>query len=506
VVDKQKTVVIVGGGTAGWICASVLSKGLPKDKFNISLIESPDIPTVGVGEATIPPIINLLSYLEINELDFVRKVQATFKYGIHFEGWHTKNTSYMHAFGLVGCPFDNKPFTELWLQYRDSLNLPSLNAFSPTALSAYSKKFNPPHTLPKESDPQAYYPLSGLFYAYHFDASLLADTLKTNAINSGVNFIQDTVETVNLNSNGDIDSVSLKNADNIKAELFIDCTGSHALLSKQTLQVPYVSFKEYLPCNSAIAVQTQSNIAPLPYTKSIAMNAGWRWKIPLQHRQGNGYVYASDFTSDEQALIEFKQSLRSEEQLNQAKVIKFDTGYCQTPWFRNCIAIGLSSGFFEPLESTSIHMTQKHVFALKDALLNDDLHLKKVQQSFNHDYKNDSEDIRDFLLMHYCTTKRNDTEFWRYCQSISLPDSLSTKLDEYHASGQITLAKNAIFPYQSWLQVLTGQKVFPAMLSKQNMLFSDKEAMEFFQFVNNAIGQQVRSLPSHEDYLTQLIL
>ncbi|WP_158968930.1 tryptophan halogenase family protein [Paraglaciecola sp. L3A3] len=501
---NKENIVIVGGGTAGWITASVLAKALPKESYSISLIESSDIPAVGVGEATIPPIVNLLSYLEIEQQDLVKQLNATFKYGIHFQDWHQINASYMHAFGLVGSSYQDSTFTDLWLQFREELDLPPLNAFSPTALAAYSNKFNPPHTLPLNHNASDYYPLAGLFYAFHFDASLLATLLKTFAVDNDVKHINGTVKSVSLDQAGEIQSLILSDGQYINGQLFVDCSGTRGLLNKHALKVPFISYKQYLPCDSAIAIQTQSDEVPVPYTRSTAMKNGWRWQIPLQNRRGNGYVYASEFSTYEQTLSELERALEKEKIITDAKEIKFDTGHLKQPWFKNSIAIGLSSGFFEPLESTSIHMIQKHAFALKDALLSP-ANKELIKDKFNKEYQQDAEEIRDFLLMHYCTTKRNDSEFWRYCQQMEIPHSLHNKLQQYDTTGQITLSNGCIFPYQSWLQVLTGQNVFPSNLSQKNKACSKEQALAFFQSVNQSIGAQVNILPSHAEYLQTLM-
>ncbi|MDU0355112.1 tryptophan halogenase family protein [Paraglaciecola aquimarina] len=499
-------ITIVGGGTAGWITAAVLSHGLPKERFKITLIESPNIRSVGVGEATIPPIVNLLQFLNIDPIDFVQSLQATFKYGIQFEDWSELNTSYMHAFGDLGFPYEQTPFSDLWLHYRQSLNLSPLNDFSATAIAASKHAFNPPHTLPPNANPNDYYPLSTLFYAYHFDSQSLANYLTNIALKNGVHHIKDTVDDVKLNQQQHIASLTLQSGRSIEGEIFIDCSGFKGLLSKQVYQLPFTSYQRQLPCDSAIAIQTKSTVDATPFTRAIAMKNGWRWQIPLQNRRGNGYVFASQFCKYQQALDELEQALLNDTIITEARLLEFETGHLTTPWYRNCVAIGLSSGFFEPLESTSIHLIQKHVFALKDALLSNNQQIQQKQLEFNHSFNQDAEEIRDFLLMHYCTTKRQDSQFWQYCQNMPIPASLSAKLSEYDLTGKITLGENPIFPYQSWLQVLTGQQVFPTTLTRLDKArCSAQQASLFFQSVNQSILQQVNSLPSHRNYLANLM-
>ena len=318
--DDIHKIIILGGGTAGWITAAILSKGLNLDKYQITLIESPDIPTVGVGEATIPPIIQLASFLEINEAEMLSKISATFKYGIHFENWHKNNASYMHAFGALGSNFNNLSFPEFWLKSCAIAPLDNLNRFSPSAVAAYQNLFNHPQKLPKGTNPNLYFPLTNLHYAYQFDASLLAEFLKGYAIKAGVNFVASTVKEVYQNELGEIAKLQLNDNDIINGDFFVDCSGARGVLSKQVLNSEFTAWGQYLPCDSALAVQTKAvDTTPAPYTKSIAMNAGWRWQIPLQHRNGNGYVYASNYCSDSQAADEFSQALNKHEKITDVR-------------------------------------------------------------------------------------------------------------------------------------------------------------------------------------------
>lgn len=499
---NKKRIVIIGGGSAGWITASILVKGLPAAEYDISLIESPNIPTIGVGEATIPPIVNLITYLGLDETDFIEKIEGTYKYGIHFENWSTLGHSYMHAFGEIGTSSFNTSFTQMWLAYKSSLNLPPLNQFSPCAVAAYSNKFSRP-SLPSDAHPEKYYPLSKLFYAYQFDAGLLAKYLKKIALDLGVTYISDNVIKVTTDTDIGIKSVTLSDKSEISSDYFVDCSGTSGLLNKQALHCEYETWDQYLPCDRAVVVQTKPLEAPFPYTKSIAMNSGWRWQIPLQTRTGNGYVYSSKHISDEDALNELRQTLIDHEKITEYRTIKFQTGSLKTPWFKNSIALGLSGSFFEPLESTSIHMTHKYALELKNAFIYG-TNMAEEATNFNATFQNDSISIRDFLIAHYCTTKRNDTSFWRDMQQLSIPSSLQAHLNEFQKTGEISLPKGALFPYQSWLQILTGQQYLinaPVSIKNEYNL-SLEQAKLFFSNIDKVINEDVSQLPFHSDHFS----
>lgn len=496
---KEK-VLIVGGGTAGWITAAILAKGLDIDKHQVTLIESPDIPTVGVGEATIPPITLLLKYLEIDEGPFLEKLNGTYKYGIHFEDWSRIGDSYMHAFGELGTALGATSFTDLWLKCADVLKLDNMRDFSPTSVAAYAGKFNPPLPRPSDANPAHYYPLSLLFYAYQFDAGKLAKLLKDYAIGMGVQHIQGNVQKVNSKRDGNISSLTLAGGEKYNANYFVDCSGIRGLLNKQHYQVEFENWGEYLPCDSAVAIQTSRDTSALPYTKSIAMNAGWRWQIPLRNRTGNGYVYSSKFISDQQAIDDLKSSLKGETFITEAKTLRYKTGVIKQPWYKNSIAIGLSAGFMEPLESTSIHLIHKYAIELKNALF----YGKDMQQEaldFNQKYTEEALSVRDFLVAHYHVTQRSDTAFWAHCQNMAIPDSLASYLKEFKDTGHISLPENNLFPYHSWFQVLVGQKYLDNYAHFQDKNIDVESVKPFFANVKLAIQSEIARLITHEEYL-----
>jgi tryptophan halogenase len=498
---NKKRIVIVGGGTAGWITAAILVKGLPSSDYKITVIESPDIPTIGVGEATIPPIVNLLSYLELDEDDFLQKIEGTYKYGIHFENWSELGKSYMHAFGEIGQSLDNTDFTKLWLNYRLSLNLPPLNEFSPCAVAAYKNVFSPPR-FNMDVKQEQYQPLSKLFYAYQFDAGLLANYLKEYSLALGVTHIYENVSHVNTHDTLGITALKLSDGKSVESDYYVDCSGTKGLLNKQALQCKYESWNRYLPCDRALVVQTKLDNDPFPFTKSIAMSSGWRWQIPLKNRVGNGYVYSSKHISDEDALIEFNDALGKDDRITPVRVIKFATGSLTTPWFKNSIALGLSGSFFEPLESTSIHMTHKYALEFKNALIYG-TNMADEAKNFNALFNNDALSIRDFLIAHYCTTKRSDTLFWRDMQNLTIPESLQNHLSEFTRTGHITLPKGSLFPYQSWLQILTGQQYIndDIQLDLLEHNLPSEQAKAFFTNIKSTINTQVSQLPPHLEHL-----
>lgn len=501
----MQTITIVGGGTAGWISAAILAKGLPGDAFEIKLIESPDIPTVGVGEATIPPIIQLVKYLELDEAEFLAQIEGTYKYGIHFENWSKPGESYMHAFGVLGTDYQDIPFSDLWLAYANKLNLKHLTDFIPSAVASYQNRFCPALPKPDSANANAFFPLSNLFYAFQFDAGLLADFLSQYSKKLGVKHVEANVEAVNLTTDKQIKSVVLNSGEEIKGDYFVDCSGAKGLLSKQALSLKFDNWQAYLPCDRAIAVQTENLADIAPYTKSIAMSSGWRWQIPLRSRMGNGYVYSSQFISDEQALSELTQALESK-MITEPKQLKFETGCLATPWFKNCISIGLSSGFLEPLESTSIHLIHKYAVKFKNALLHG-VYMTEEAQQFNQAFKQDALDIRDFLVAHYHITERNDSDFWQHCQAMPVPPSLVQKLTEFSATGKVSLKKDALFSYGSWLQLLVGQGYIKSTPGQFDHLIQSanqpgiEQAKLFFNNVKYAISQEINRIPKHREYL-----
>lgn len=490
-----KHVVIAGGGTAGWIAAALLNKVLGK-VINVTLIESSQIGTVGVGEATIPAIIQLNNALGINEQHFINATNATIKLGIEFENWKTPAHSYMHAFGSLGKHFPFCDFYNFWLKGQAQGNKDDFWDFSLNYQAAKYNKFAPINTIPNTS-------LPGLSYAYHFDASLYAEFLKRLATDRGVKHLDAKISEVKqCPSSGHVQSLTLDNGSSISGDLFLDCTGLRALLIEQTLNTGFVDWSHYLPCDSAIAVQTASNNELKPYTRSIAHSAGWQWQIPLQHRMGNGLVYASRHLSDEQAKQLLLENLPAEP-ITEPRLIKFKTGRRVKQWYKNVVAVGLSSGFLEPLESTSIHLIQSAVTRLitlfphngiSDALVN----------AFNQQSITEIEHIRDFIILHYKLTERTDSPFWRQCQQMSIPDSLKNKIELFKQTGKLIRQDDELFAEVAWQQVMIGQGLIPDDYGALADSLTDEQLTELFNNLKTLINSTVGQLPNHAVFLSSL--
>jgi tryptophan halogenase len=446
-----KDYVIVGGGTAGWISAAILARTLQGTEHTITVIESPNIPTIGVGEATIPSIVDMLELLQIPLRDFILKTNATFKLGIKFVDWKEKDHHYWHQFGNIGNKIDAQPFYQHWLKHQSIQPQFELTDFSPAIALAKQNKFFIP-------DPKHPTNLSQSTYALHFDAGLVAKYLTEYCLTKNVTLIRDHVEKTILNNEGNISSVQLSNQDTVHGEFFIDCTGQNALLINKALRVGYENWQHYLPVNKAVAVQSEL-LSPLPpYTQSIAHEHGWRWQIPLQNRTGNGYVYCSDYCSDEEAINLLKQHVPN--MITEPKVIGFTTGKRNKVWHKNCLAVGLSSGFLEPLESTSIYLIMKTMLNFVQSLPSKTMFEPTINE-FNRLIDNEYKDIRDFIILHYCETKRSDNEFWKMWKNLAIPDSLQTKLDLFKCQGRLYENHYDLFSSESWYAVLEGMGVRP---------------------------------------------
>ena len=489
-----ENIVIVGGGSAGWMTAAMLSQQL-QGNCNITLIESEQIGTIGVGEATIPPIKMFNNILGIKENDFLKQCNGSIKLGIQFENWLQKEQAYFHQFGRFGADFDYIPFPYFWLESHKQGNPLSLQEYSPTWHMAKNNKFIPPAT-----DKRSLF--SGMDYAYHFDAGLYAAYLKQQATSKGVTAIDGIIEQVHLdNETGFIDSVQLQTGEQYKADLFGDCSGIRALLLGQALNVDFVDWSEHLLCDSAVAMQTSHVESIRPYTRSIAHHAGWQWRIPLQTRMGNGNVFSSKFMSDEEATELLSQTVTGEP-LTEPRVIKFKPGRRTKFWHKNCVAVGLSAGFLEPLESTSLHLIQKAIMRLvsyfPDKSCNE-VNTERYNQITTEEY----EHIRDFIILHYKATERDDSDFWQYCRTMSIPESLQERMALFEQDGHLIVKDSELFKHDSWLAVLIGQGIIPKQ-SAPIMAFKQQVNLEqTLEAMHKNMTQTVAKIPSHEMYLAQ---
>ncbi len=482
--DKQR-VVIAGGGTAGWMAAAAISR-LLHGRVEVTLVESSDIGTVGVGEATIPTLLFFHKLLKIDEQAFMAATNATFKLGINFENWRSLNHAYLHAFGATGKDCWAAGFQHFWRRGLDLGLSEDFGQYCLERVAAEAEKF-------------AHLPGNGLNYAFHIDATRYAGFLRELAGQAGVTRIDATIERVNVREqDGFIESLTLDNGQTLSGDLFIDCTGFRGLLIEKALHTGYEDWSQWLLCDSAVAMQTESVEAPLPYTRCIAREAGWQWRIPLQSRVGNGLVYCSNYLSDERATEILQQNINGNP-LNSPRVIKFRPGRRLKQWNRNCVAIGLSSGFIEPLESTSIHLIQQGIVRLLRMFPHEGIE-QAVVDEYNKQTVFEMERIRDFIILHYKVTERTDSPFWQHCKQMDVPDSLAQRLALFEKTGQIHRENNELFD-DSWQQVMIGQGMVPKGYHPIADTMTERELADFLGHIKHNIHQTVARLPLHQQYL-----
>jgi tryptophan halogenase len=480
-----RRVLIVGGGTAGWMAAASLSKLIGRH-LDITLVESDEIGTIGVGEATIPTFIALHQLLKIPEAEFLASVQGTIKLGISFERWQTLTKNYIHAFGTTGQGCWAAGFHHFWNRANRQGFAGDYGLYSPELMAAQAGRFGHLQNTP-------------LNYAYHLDATAYARYLRTFSEKAGVRRIEGRIDSVKLNASGNIDSVQLVSGAAIDADLFIDCSGFTGLLIDKALNTPFDDWGQWLPCDRAIAVQTSSVESPIPYTRAIAHGFGWQWKIPLQHRVGNGLVFSSEFMTDDQAADLLLNEVTGDV-LTEPRVIRFKTGQRKAHWVRNCVAIGLASGFIEPMESTSIHLIQRGIIRLMQLFPYGGIQ-EGDRSEFNEQMTTEFRHIRDFIIMHYHLTERTDTEFWRRNQAMSVPDSLSHRLELFAQSGNVFQGQWDVFGENSWTQVMMGQGLRPAHYHPIVDMMSDNELKGFIDHQAQKVQSMLARAPKHADFL-----
>ncbi len=487
--------VIVGGGTAGWITAAAFAR-LLGGRLAIELVESEAIGTVGVGEATIPQIIRLNTILGLDEHEFLRATSGTFKLGIEFVDWGKKGSRYLHTFGDTGMNLGNVAFHHYWRRSAGETPDPKgLWDYSLHQMAADQARFG-------KLDRVGNTAMTGLAYAYHFDASRYAQFLRAYAESRGVTRTEGIVQSVDRDGeSGDIRSITLQDGTVVAGDFFVDCTGFRSLLLGETLGVGYQDWSHWLPCDRARAVPSERLPTLVPYTRATAKDAGWQWRIPLQHRTGNGHVYSSGFTTDDAAADVLMAGLDTKT-LADPRPIRFTTGRRETFWAHNCAAIGLSSGFLEPLESTSIHLIQSHVSRLIQ-LFPRQGDAAAEREEYNRRCAAEFAQIRDFLILHYHRTDREDSEFWRYCKNMDVPDSLTHKLALFAASGRVGRDVDDLFRDASWVQVMIGQGITPADYDPMADVVAPPQLDEFLGNLRTLITRAVGSLPTHEEYLRQ---
>ena len=488
-------VVIVGGGTAGWMTAAALAHRLQGLPISVTLVESEEIGTVGVGEATVPHIRFFNARLGIDEADFMRRTSATFKLGIEFRNWGRKGDSYIHPFGVFGEEIEGVPFHHLWARFARAGGRDPVEAFSLPVLAARMDRFAHP-----DPDPDSL--LSTYSYAYQFDAGLYAAYLRAYAEARGVRRVEGRVVSApQQGETGFVESVVLENGQVIAGDLFIDCSGFRGLLIEEALQTGYEDWSRWLPMDRALAVPSRSPGPPDPFTRATAHTAGWQWRIPLQHRTGNGHVFSSAFMDEDEARAILLANLESEP-LAEPRGLKFLTGMRRKAWNHNVIALGLSSGFIEPLESTSIHLIQNGIQRL--FALFPDLPIRSVERDeYNCGMHALYEDVRDFIILHYKATQREDSEFWRYVKHMDVPESLANKIALWRHRGRVFRENAELFAQPSWIAVMLGQNIWPETHEPiADTLDPDKVAAAMAQ-MRAAYADVAARLPGHEDFLRQ---
>ena len=492
-----RRVVILGGGSAGWMCAAGLSRALPRD-MDITLIESQDIGTVGVGEATIPTLLTFNAFLGLNEATFLRETGGTFKLGIEFTNWGRPGQRYFHSFGYHGRDTDEFKFHQLWLRLKhDPLTAAAagtLDDYNLTTAAAYEGRFSPPQGGTGSI-------LSSMRYAYHFDAALYGRYLRTYAEARGVRRVEGLVGDAILDAgNGFIQSLHLKDGRVIDGDLFIDCSGFRALLIGEALQGSFTDWSHWLPCDRAIAAPSHSTDLSRPYTRSIAEQAGWRWQIPLQHRMGNGRVYSSAFLDDDTAEAGLRECL-GEDMAGEPRRIQFRTGHRQQVWIRNCIALGLSAGFIEPLESTSIHLVQMGLHRLLEFWPDQGFSPANIA-AYNAATGREYAHLRDFIVMHYKLNQEAEGAFWQACREMQIPDSLTERLELFRANGRIVnVYQDELFATDSWLAVALGQGLWPDGYDHLTDGIDRSQLLRNMQALREAVKGTVAQLPTQAHYL-----
>ena len=488
-------VLIVGGGTAGWITAAALAKLLPRT-IRIELVESDAIGTVGVGEATIPQIRRLNMILGIDEDEFVRETKGTFKLGIEFRDWGRKGESYIHTFGDVGMPLAGLGFHHYWLRARKAGDGAGLWDFSLHGAACGARKFARMERVGNTR-------MTGLAYAFHFDAALYALYLRRYAEARGVQRKEGRICRVDRDGeSGRIVSVTTEDDSCMQADLFIDCSGFRGILIGETLGVGYRDWSRWLPCNRAVAVPSERSDPLLPYTQAAAGDAGWQWRIPLQHRTGNGHVFCDAFTTESAATDGLLERLDAPA-TDAPRLLRFTTGRREHFWYKNCVSIGLASGFLEPLESTSIHLVQSNVSRLIELFPDASMDEARIRE-YNRLVGAEYEAIRDFLILHYHQTRRDDTEFWRYCAAMDIPDTLREKMDIFISSGCFYRDPDDLFREASWLQVMVGQGLLPRSYHPMADRLTADQLRDYMDSIRRIIGQTVDALPAHADFVAQI--
>jgi tryptophan halogenase len=473
------------------MAAAVLSKNFPAERISVTVIESAEIGTVGVGEATIPPILQLNALLGLDEDDLVKRTHATYKLGIEFLNWGALGERYFHPFGVTGSDLGGVHFHQHWLRTKEG----ELAEYSLPTMAAYSGKFARPSDDPRNV-------LSRMSYALHFDASLYAAVLRELSIHLGVRHVEGRITEVRLNSeSGFVESVKLADGRTLEGDLYIDCSGFRGLLIEEALKTGYIDWSHWLPMDRAIAVPTAVSGPPVPFTRSTAGAAGWRWRIPLQHRIGNGHVYCSSFVHDDRAEADLLGHLDSPV-LGEPRRLRFTSGRRRLSWNRNVVALGLASGFIEPLESTSIHLIQRGVVTLMSLFPAAGINQAEIDE-YNRLMSTEIENARDFVILHYKQTRREDTPFWQHVRDMQVPESLARRMAVFANRARLFIEPGELFSKTSWVTVMLGQGLCPRGYDPLADSLPEAEVRSNLQRMRALIRQGVQVLPSHAEFLSR---
>ena len=490
-----RRIVIVGGGTAGWMAAAAFASMLDRRDLEILLVESDEIGTVGVGEATIPPLQAFNHMIGADEDEFLAASQGTFKLGIEFVDWGATGERYFHPFGPHGQDYRGVQFHQFYLRELKRRPLPDIREWSMSGVAAELGRF----TRPALNSPM---PLPQLSYAFHFDAGLYGQFLRRQSEQRGVKRIEGKIIDVTQDAeSGHVRSVTLADEGSVDGDLFIDCSGFRGLLIEEKLRAGYEDWSHWLPCDRAVAVPSRLAGPPEPFTRSTARAAGWQWRIPLQHRMGNGLVYSSAHLSREQAEELLLANLEAQA-LAPPRHLSFTAGRRRVAWSANVVSLGLSSGFVEPLESTSIHLVQSGIAKLL-ALFPDKRFNPVERDEYNRQMQDVFEDVRDFIILHYKATRRDDSDFWNYCRNMDVPDSLAAKLDLWRAKGRIFRQGCELFATPSWVAVLLGQGVVPEEQEPAANAMDSELMTNAMEQMRLSYRRTAEQMPSHAEFITK---
>jgi tryptophan halogenase len=493
--NRVRDIAIVGGGTAGWMAAAILARRLARGFGAIRVVESADIGIIGVGEATIPPIRLFNNALGVDEDEFLRKTRGTIKLGIEFRNWSKPGREYFHPFGAHGTHLEQVSLHQDWLKLRHMGDTSSFEEYSLNTVAARLGRVS-------AADPRDDSLSSVFAYAFHFDAALYAGYLRDYAEARGVERIEGKVVDVELRAeDGFIRALRLEDGRRLEADLFIDCSGFRGLLIEQALKTGYEDWTHWLPCDRAVAVPCESAGALTPYTRSTARTAGWQWRIPLQHRIGNGYVYCSRFIGDDEAAATLLENLDGKAQA-EPRFLRFTTGRRKKFWNKNCIALGLASGFLEPLESTSIHLIQSGVTQLA-AIFPDRTFDPCDADEYNRLQIEEYERVRDFIILHYKATTRDDSPLWRYCGNMNIPDALEHRINLFRSSGRVAFEDRELFVEPNWLSVFIGQGIWPRRYDPLADVVPIDAAEIQLAHLRTAIRQTAEAMPSHSGFIAE---